>query len=132
VTPWSFDPNSAKRRFKMPMRFEGFSFGSIRIDGVNYDYDVVIDRGEVRKRKKKPSKKFRDEFGHTPLSVEEKIPWKCRCLVVGTGTGALPVMDEVKREAKRRRVKLLILPTARAIDTLRKQAEANAVLHVTC
>jgi len=114
------------------MRFEGFSFGSIRIDGVSYDHDVVIDRGEVRKRKKKPSKKFRDKFGHTPLSVEEKIPWKCRCLVVGTGTGALPVMDEVKREAKRRRVKLLILPTARAIDTLRKQAEANAVLHVTC
>jgi hypothetical protein len=28
----------------------------------------------VRKRKKKPSKKFRDEFGHTPVSVEEKIP----------------------------------------------------------
>ncbi len=77
------------------MRFEGFSFGSIRIDGVTYDHDVVIDRGEVQKRKKKPSKKFRDEFGHTPLSVEEKIPWKCRCLVVGTGTGALPVMEEV-------------------------------------
>ena len=56
------------------MRFEGFSFGSIRIDGVTYDHDVVIDRGEVQKRKKKPSKKFRDEFGHTPLSVEEKIP----------------------------------------------------------
>ena len=35
------------------MRFEKFSFGSIRIDGVSYDHDVVIDRGEVRKRKKK-------------------------------------------------------------------------------
>jgi hypothetical protein len=60
---------------------------------------VVIDRGTVRKRKKKPSKKFRDAFGHTPLSVEEKIPWKCRRLVIGSGTGALPVMKEVKREA---------------------------------
>jgi hypothetical protein len=60
------------------MRYEAFSFGSIRIDGVTYDHDVVIDRGEVRKRKKKPSNKFRDQFGHTPLSVEEKIPWKCR------------------------------------------------------
>jgi len=55
------------------MRFEKFSFGSIRIDGVTHDYDVVIDRGTVRKRKKKPSKQFRDVFGHTPLSVEEKI-----------------------------------------------------------
>jgi hypothetical protein len=96
------------------MRFEEFSFGSIRIDGVTYEHDVVIDRGEVRKRKKKPSKKFRDAFGHTPLSVEEKIPWKCRRLVVGTGTGALPLMEEVKREAKRRNIELLILPTARA------------------
>jgi hypothetical protein len=98
------------------MRFEGFTFGSIRIDGVTYEHDVVIDRGRVSKRKKKPSKKFRDEFGHTPLSLEEKIPWKCRRLVVGTGTGALPVMQELKREAKRRKIELLVLPTARAIE----------------
>ena len=115
------------------MRFEGFSFGSIRINGVSYDHDVVIDRGEVRRRKKKPSKKFRDEFGHTPLSIEETIPWKCRCLVVGTGMGALPVMEAVKREAKCRNVELLIFPTVQAIEILKeKQAEANAILHVTC
>ncbi len=79
------------------MRFEDFSFGSIRIDGVAYEHDVVINRGEIRKRKKKPSKKFRDDFGHTPLSVEEDIPWKCHRLVVGTGAnGAMPVMKEVK------------------------------------
>ncbi len=53
------------------MRFEKFSFGSIRIDGVTYEHDVVIDRGKVHKRKKKPSRKFRDSFGHTPLSTEE-------------------------------------------------------------
>src|SRR4030095_7148217 len=115
------------------MRFEAFSFGSLRIDGVTHDHDVVIDRGEVRRRKKKPSKKSRDEFGHTPLSVEEKIPWKCRRLVVGTGTGALPVMVEVKREAKRRNVELLILPTVQAIEKLKeKPAQANAILHLTC
>ena len=60
--------------------FEAFSFGSIRIDGVTYEHDVLIDRGQVRKRKKKPSKKFRAAFGHTPLSVEEEIPWNCRRL----------------------------------------------------
>lgn len=115
------------------MRFEKFSFGSIRIDGVTYEHDVVIDRGEVGKRKKKPSKKFRDRFGHTPLSVKEEIPWKCRCLVIGTGNGALPVMKEVKQEAKRRKIKLLILPTAKAIKALKKSPdESNAILHVTC
>jgi hypothetical protein len=115
------------------MRFEDFTFGSIRIDGVTYGHDVVIDRGCVRKRKKKPSKKFRAEFGHTPLSLEEKIPWQCRRLVVGTGTGALPVMQEVRREAKRRKIELLILPTVKAIKVLeRDPADTNAVLHVTC
>src|SRR5215469_12310701 len=101
------------------MRFQKFSFGSIRIDGVTYEHDVVIDRGNVRKRKKKPSKKFSDTFGHTPLSVEEKIPWKCERLVIGTGTGSLPVMKEVKQEAKRRKITLLVLPTPQAIKALK-------------
>jgi len=115
------------------MRFESFSFGQISIDGIRYEYDVIIDRGEIRKRKKKASKKFRAEFGHTPLSLEENIPWKCRRLVVGTGTGALPVMNEVKHEAERREVELIILPTAEAIKVLKEQpAGTNAVLHVTC
>ena len=115
------------------MRFEKFSFGSIRIDGSTYDHDVVIDRGEVRRRKKKPSKEFRDDFGHTPVSPKEAIPWKCRRLVIGTGTGALPVMAEVKREAKKRKIKLVILPTKEAIKELKKETPAtNAILHVTC
>src|SRR5207245_6491704 len=105
------------------MRVQKFSFGSIRIDGVTYEHDVVIDRGEVRKRKKKPSKKFRDEFGHTPVSLEEKIPWQCRRLIIGTGAGALPVMDDVKREAKRRKIALLVLPTTEAIEELKEHPE---------
>ncbi len=115
------------------MRIEAFSFGTIRIDGVTYEKDVVIDRGKVRKRGKKPSKAFRDQFGHTPLSVEEDIPWKCSRLVIGTGGGALPVMETVKDEAKRRKVKLLILPTAQAIVALHEHPEdTNAILHLTC
>jgi hypothetical protein len=116
------------------MRFDAFSFGQIHIDGVTYEHDVVIERGEIRKRKKKPSKKYRDAFGHTPVSVDEDIPWRCRRLVIGTGhVGALPVMDEVKLEAKRRKVDLLIRPTAQAIETLRKRPDdTNAILHVTC
>ena len=115
------------------MKFQQFSFGQIRIDGIEYGYDVVIDRGKVGKRKKKASKKFREAFGHTPLSLEEDIPWKCRRLVVGTGEGALRVMDEVKREAGRRRVELLIVPTQEAMELLNQHIETtNAILHVTC
>ena len=67
------------------MRFEDFSFGSIRIDGITYEHDVVIDRGKIRKRKKKPSKKFRDDFGHTPLSVRKVFP----------GSAVAPFVDRV-------------------------------------
>jgi len=52
------------------VRFDSFSFGSIRIDGVTYQHDLVIDRGEIRKRKKKASKEYRDVYGHTPLSAK--------------------------------------------------------------
>ena len=116
------------------MKFESFSFGEISIDGERYTHDVVIDRGEVRKRKKKASKPFREEFGHTPLSTEENIPWKCRRLVIGTGAyGRLPVMDDVKLEAARRQVELLVLPTEEAIQSLEKNSkDTNAILHVTC
>lgn len=115
------------------MRIEAFSFGSIRIDGVTYEKDVVIERGKVRTRRKKPSKPYREQYGHTPLSVEEDIPWKCKRLVVGTGGGALPVMEAVKDEAARRKVKLLILPTAQAIVALQEHPEdTNAILHLTC
>src|SRR5258708_32097605 len=116
------------------MQFEGFSFGSIRIDGTTHEHDVVIDAGQIRKRKKKPSRKFRDGFGHTPLSIEEDIPWKCRRLVIGSGAyGRLPVMSEVKREAERRRVELLIVPTTEANEVFQQDPDSsNRLLHVTC
>jgi hypothetical protein len=116
------------------MQFTGYCFGSVRVDGVTYDHDLVIDRGKVRKRKKAASRKFRGAFGHTPLSAEEDIPWRCRRLVIGTGVeGALPVMQQVRDEARRRKVDLVVLPTAQAIGVLvRARAHTNAVLHLTC
>ena len=116
------------------MRIDRFTFGSIRIDGVVYEHDVVIARGQVRKRKKKSSKPFRAAFGHTQVSIEENIPWDCRRLVVGTGAdGVLPVMDEVKQEAAHREVELLTVPTREAIRALQAEPnDTNAILHVTC
>jgi hypothetical protein len=116
------------------MQINHFTFGALDIDGVTYERDVVIDRGEIHPRKKKASKKFRENFGHTPLSLEENIPWKCTRLVIGTGAyGRLPVMDAVKRQAEERGVQLIVLPTAEAIKVLQKRPQqTNAVLHITC
>lgn len=115
-------------------RITHYTFGTIRIAGVAYERDVVIDRGAVRTRHKKPSKAFREEFGHTPLSLREEIPWDCERLVIGTGAlGALPVMVEVEMEGARRGVEVVSLPTKDAIELLRRYGQnANAILHLTC
>jgi len=57
------------------MRLSDYSFSSVRVDDVTYDYDLVIDRGKIRKRKKAASRKFREAYGHTSLSIAEDIPW---------------------------------------------------------
>ena len=116
------------------MVFGDLAFGSIRIDGVEYDHDIVVDCGEVRKRKKGLSKAFRSQFGHTPLTTNEEIPWHCRRLVIGTGIyGRLPVSPDIQREADCRKVKLLIVPTDQAIALLNQRpSHTNAVLHLTC
>jgi len=106
--------------------------GSLKIDGENHKNDVILDGGAVRKRKKKPSREFREQFGHTPLSLKEDIPWECKQLVIGTGMkGQLPVMDEVAAEAQRRGVKLVACSTPEAVQLLKENpADTNAVLHV--
>ncbi len=54
------------------MRFDHFSFASIRIDAMTYEHDVVIDRGEVvsaRKSRRKNS---------ATLSATRHYPWRRR------------------------------------------------------
>jgi len=116
------------------VEFGPFAFGSIEIDGVTYEHDVVIEGGLVRKRKKGPSKALRARYGHTPLTAAEDIPWACRRLVIGSGVaGSLPVAEDVTAEAERRGVELVVLPTAEAIEALRTVGSGtNAILHVTC
>jgi hypothetical protein len=111
------------------------SFGVVEIDGHSYDRDVVIEAGSVRRRKKGPSKPRRAEFGHTPLTADERIPWSADRLVIGTGAnGQLPVAEDVYREAADRGVEVLAVPTAEACRLLSgtPARRVAAVLHVTC
>ena len=101
------------------MKARLIKFGEIEVEGERYTHDVVIDGGKVWKRKKAPSKPFREKFGHTPLSAGEKIPWGGRELIIGTGAhGALPVMDEVLVEAKRRGIEVIAKPTSEVCQLL--------------
>lgn len=117
------------------MKARLLGFGSVEIDGTEYTHDVVIDRGELRKRNKAASKPFRGGFGHTPLSLAEDIPWGGRQLIVGTGVdGALPILPDVEDEAARRGIELIALPTDRACELVESldRRDVRAILHITC
>lgn len=117
------------------MKARWIRFGEIEVEGVRYDYDVVIDKGKVAKRSKKASKAYRDRFGHTPLSADETIPWGGKRLIVGTGeSGSLPITADVWHEAQRRGVEVVAEPTEKALLLLRDidAKDVRAVLHVTC
>ena len=111
------------------------SFGEVEIDGQRFTHDVVVEDGQVRKRRKGPSKAYKGQYGHTPLSADEDIPWSSDRLIIGTGaSGQLPVMDEVYAEAGRRGVEVVALPTSKACELLKRDDSPGiaAILHVTC
>ncbi len=94
-----------------------------------------MEAGQVRKRRKGPSKVYRARYGHTPLSADEAIPWSVARLVIGTGaSGQLKVMDEVFAEAERRGIDIVAVPTREACELLMREGEpaTAAILHVTC
>jgi hypothetical protein len=117
------------------MKLHMSSFGEIEVDGERFEYDLVIERGKLRKRQKRPSKAFREGYGHTPLSAKETIPWHGTQLYIGTGMyGRLPVMPEVYAEARSRGVDVVAAPTPQICEALAKlnARDVNAILHVTC
>jgi hypothetical protein len=114
------------------MKVSGLTFGSITIDGETFNKDIIIDHGAVKKRKKGESKKYHDRFGHTPLSVDENIPWDCRHLIVGAGhSSSLPVMKEVFEMADRKGVELITMSTPEALKHINDK-ETNLIVHLTC
>ncbi len=111
------------------------AFGKLQLEGERYERNVTIEGGRVRPRRKGPSKARRGEFGHTPLTSAEEIPWGGRRLIVGTGAdGALPIASDVYEEAARRGVRLEAVPTREACHLLADldPKDVYAILHVTC
>jgi len=117
----------------MDVEYPGF--GVLVINGQRFEQDMVVDQGTLRPRKKGPSKGRRGEYGHTPLTVAEDLPWSGSQLIIGTGaSGRLPIAPEVKAAAEARGVQLVALPTSEACERLRSMEgdQISAVLHVTC
>jgi hypothetical protein len=117
------------------MKAKLVAFGQIEIEGETYHKDVVVDGGKIRKRDKGPSKALRGRWGHTPLTAAEEIPWGGKRLIVGTGAdGQLPIADDVRKEAARRGIEIVALPTEEACELVKDldAKDVHAIFHVTC
>jgi hypothetical protein len=118
-----------------PPTIKNLKFGSVEINGTLYDHDVLIENGEVKKRKNGPSKPLREKYGHTPLTPLENIPWDCDTLVIGIGmSGRLPIVDDFKKEAAAKGVTLIFLETPKAVEYFIAHfgPRTNAIFHITC
>ena len=111
-------------------------YGWVEIDHVRYDHDVVIhtDRS-VTKRSKKKSKKFKSEFGHTPLSDHDLLflnDEPVDIIYIGTGQyGDLPITNEAHTILSKRVA--IIRPTPDVLRMLEEeQRPFAAVIHVCC
>ena len=118
-----------------PPKVKSIKFGKIKVNGKLYEKDIVIDGTNVRTRKKGPSKTFRNEYNHTPLTHLEDIPWDCKVLVIGIGMSErLPVTDEFKALAKAKGVTLVMKRTPEAVEYYNGNftKDMNAIFHITC
>jgi len=112
------------------------SFGIVKINGEEYEKDVVIHtNGKVSKRKKKKSKDLKPTYGHTPLSdkeldvIEDEEP---EVVYIGTGyEGSLPITPEALKVLKD--YETVILPTPEVIPKIEAdKRKLVAFIHVTC
>jgi hypothetical protein len=111
-------------------------FGWIEIGDTRYEHDVVIHAdGRVSKRKKKASKKYRDQYGHTPLSEEELgylADERPDIVYIGTGQyGDLPVTPEAGDLVSSYHG--ILMPTPEILPVIKgEKRRFVAILHVTC
>ncbi|MGB6647709.1 MAG: MTH938/NDUFAF3 family protein [Bacteroidota bacterium] len=118
------------------MGIEGTEFGTITIDGVVYEHDVVIRlSGEVLKRKKKLSKR---EYGTSHIVSKQEIKFILEegsaRIVVGTGQyDSLRLSDGAGKYLAKRKCTVIACPTSEAIRVFNESEPGTiGLFHVTC
>jgi hypothetical protein len=114
------------------MKIENYVFGSIVVDGVTYERDLIIAPDGVH------SGWWREE-GHR-LSIpdlDEVFKAAPEVLVVGTGKmGLMRVPAETSREIERRGIELHVSPTGKAWGLYNRLQSSGrrvvAAFHLTC
>src|SRR5438094_944433 len=108
------------------MSIDRTEFGSITIDGKNYEHDVIIHlSGQVEKRRKKLSK---EEYGTSHIISKDEAKYVfedgCELLIVGAGQqGNVHLSPEAISYFKKKRCHVTVLPTPEAIESFNRSRE---------
>ncbi len=112
------------------------SFGSITVDGVPYDHDIIITlKGKVKKRKKKLSKAVYGTSHIISLSEAEYVYREgSDGIIIGSGQyGAAELSEEASDFLRQKQCKVNLLPTPDAIrEWNRAEGKWIALFHITC
>ena len=112
------------------------SFGSITVDGVSYDHDIIITLdGMIKKRKKKLSKAVYgtshkislDEIKYTHQDRSEGI-------VIGSGQhGIAELSNEASEYLNSKNCQVVLRPTPEALQEWNKsEGRWIGLFHITC
>ena len=120
----------------MHARINKTSFGSITVDGVSYDYDIIITmEGIVKKRKKKLSKAV---YGtsHTISLDEIRYTYQDKSdgIIIGSGQyGAAQLSYEASEFLRSKECRAALKPTPEAIqDWNNTVGKWIGLFHITC
>ena len=115
------------------MRIESYSFGKIRVDGVDYTDDVIVLRERVI------SPWWRKAGGHlfAPVDLGEVIAAEAAVVVLGLGAyGVVEVDPAAEAALAEAGSRVVARKSAEAVDEYNRLidegADAIAALHLTC
>ena len=118
---------------------EDTSFGKVKFDGKEYNYDIVVLPDGIIKREKQISKskhgtshKFSEEEMKTYLNVVDRPIEK---VIVGTGQyGKLHLLDETKEMLREKGIVWTEMKTPELVEESSKFDRDNSIviIHVTC
>ena len=124
------------REREMKPSIDQTQFGSITIEGTDFEYDVLIRQsGQVKKRKKKLSKMVYGTSHIISLDEARQVYEKgTERLIIGTGQyGNVTLSDEAADYFKRKLCQVDMLPTPDAIRVWNEsEGPVTGLFHVTC
>jgi hypothetical protein len=121
---------------RMKPNIDHTEFGSITVEGVTFDYDILIRlEGQVKKRKKKLSKEVYGTSHIVSLAeVEDLYEKDAAQIIIGSGqSGLLRLSDEAQAYLEKKKCRVVLLATQQAIAAWNSATgRMIGMFHVTC